>query len=272
MSTPQAKLFSFRPAVAVTARKVDTPSLTMGSQERREREKSELRGKILSAARDLFAERGVEAVTMRAIAQRIEYTATAIYFHFKDKADLLSALLTEDFHLLAAQFHEIAEIADPIERLRRAATAYVRFGHTHPNQYRLMFMTPIVESAVEGPVPIDKGSCANDAYAFLQQMVSDAADAGVLRDELADRELVCQLFHSTLHGIVSMRIAHGPGTVQAKSKHIEWRATEDLLELACSALFAGTIKEKALREWQRNRDAQSATRSSQATKGKRKAT
>ncbi|MFO0663755.1 MAG: TetR/AcrR family transcriptional regulator [Polyangiaceae bacterium] len=243
----------------------------MGSQERREREKNELRGKILSAARELFAERGVEAVTMRAIAQRIEYTATAIYFHFKDKADLLSALLTEDFILLAAQFHEIAEISDPIERLRRAATAYVRFGHTHPNQYRLMFMTPIVETAVEGPVPIEKGSCANDAYAFLQQMVSDAADAGVLRDELVDRELVCQLFHSTLHGIVSMRIAHGPGTVQAKSKHIEWRATEDLLELACNAMFAGTIKEKALREWQRKHRAPS-TRTTQAIKGKRKAT
>ncbi|HTR04723.1 MAG TPA: helix-turn-helix domain-containing protein, partial [Thermoanaerobaculia bacterium] len=52
----------------------------MGTAERRERERHELRGRILDAARELFAEQGYEAVTMRNIADRIEYSPTALYF------------------------------------------------------------------------------------------------------------------------------------------------------------------------------------------------
>ena len=64
----------------------------MGSTERRERAKGRVRGLILDAARALFAVKGYEAVTMRAIAERIEYSPTAIYLHFADKRDLVRAL------------------------------------------------------------------------------------------------------------------------------------------------------------------------------------
>ena len=56
----------------------------MGSNERRERERLELRQLILDAARELFVEEGYDAVTMRRIAEKIEYTPTTIYLHFKD--------------------------------------------------------------------------------------------------------------------------------------------------------------------------------------------
>ena len=69
----------------------------MGITERREREKEEIRNKILDAARDLFAREGYEAVTMRRIAEAIEYSPTTIYIHFEDKDDLVLALCHEDF-------------------------------------------------------------------------------------------------------------------------------------------------------------------------------
>ncbi|HEY1434684.1 MAG TPA: helix-turn-helix domain-containing protein, partial [Thermoanaerobaculia bacterium] len=50
----------------------------MGTIERRERERQELRDRILDAARELFVEQGYDAVTMRKIAERIEYSPTAI--------------------------------------------------------------------------------------------------------------------------------------------------------------------------------------------------
>ncbi len=80
----------------------------MGTVERREREKQELRTRILDAARELFAELGYEAVTMRKIAERIEYSPTAIYFHFKDKDALMRELCEMDFSTLAQQFRTIA--------------------------------------------------------------------------------------------------------------------------------------------------------------------
>src|SRR4051812_39704213 len=116
--------------------------MTMGSSQRREREKQEMRALILDAARDLFAEQGIESVTMRKIAERIEYSPTAIYFHFADKEALVREMCAEDFLTFGAQFAKSAAIEDPIERLRAAGRAYVQFGLTHPNHYRVMFMTP----------------------------------------------------------------------------------------------------------------------------------
>jgi AcrR family transcriptional regulator len=212
----------------------------MGSQERRERERGELRDKIVTAARELFAEKGVEAVTMRAVADRIEYTATALYGHFADKNALLHAIVTEDFLLFAKQFHSIEAIEDPALRLRAAAHAYVRFGLGHPNHYRLMFMTPLPEISPG----IRRGACAEDAYAFLQKMVADAKSSGALRPELEDLELVCQLYFTTLHGIVSMHVAMGEGG-HSKASWIEWRPVDTLVELACEGLFAATLTEEA---------------------------
>jgi len=60
----------------------------MGVKERREREKTETREIILDAARELFLAEGYEGVSMRKVAEKIEYSPTAIYIHFKDKDDL----------------------------------------------------------------------------------------------------------------------------------------------------------------------------------------
>ena len=74
----------------------------MGVTERREREREEVRTKILDAARDLFTSEGYEKVTMRRIAEAIEYSPTAIYLHFEDKEDLVLALCRQDFGKLLA--------------------------------------------------------------------------------------------------------------------------------------------------------------------------
>ncbi|MCU1349971.1 MAG: transcriptional regulator, TetR family, partial [Acidobacteria bacterium] len=135
----------------------------MGTRERREREREEIRGRILDAARELFAVEGYDAVTMRRIAERIEYSPTAIYFHFKDKEALLKELCATDFLTLAHQFAAIGRIDDPIERLRRVGHAYIEFGIDHPNHYRLMFMTP--HPPMEDDT-LEKGNPEEDAYAF----------------------------------------------------------------------------------------------------------
>ena len=114
----------------------------MGVKERREREKSETRDKILDAARELFGERGYEGVSMRQVAEKIEYSPTAIYVHFADKEDLFHELCNEDFARLAAEFQKVPLPADPVERIKQIGRSYIVFGIRHPNHYKLMFMTP----------------------------------------------------------------------------------------------------------------------------------
>lgn len=211
----------------------------MGTTERRAREKQELREKILEAARELFAERGYEAVTMRAIAQRIEYSATAIYHHFADKTALLKELCRQDFLALASTVGEIAGTPDPVERLERLGQAYAEFAFSHPNHYRLMFMTPglpeeEIDAGLQGE--IEKGNPDQDAYALLFMTVSEAIAAGRLRAELTDAHLVAQVAWSTIHGVVSLEIAKGC------DRWVEWRPVLERARLVGKIVTRGLVR------------------------------
>jgi AcrR family transcriptional regulator len=189
----------------------------MGSTERRERERVELRAKILDAARELFVSDGYDAVTMRKIAERIEYSPTAIYLHFKDKAALLQELVSADFGNLASHFMKLGRIADPIERLAKCGKAYVDFGLDHPNHYLLMFTM----TAPEGFEAKDKGSFDDprkSSYAFMRDTVAEAMEKKLLRPELDDVELVAQMLWAAVHGIVSLEFGAKQQTPIPKKK------------------------------------------------------
>lgn len=204
----------------------------MGPKERREREREEIRTRILDAARELFANEGVESVTMRRIADRIEYSPTAIYFHFRDKEALLAELCDCDFRAFAHEFIAIAQIGDPVERLRAAGRAYVSFGLNNPSHYRLMFMTPkIAESTLA------KGNPEEDAYAFLKMIVAELMAKGRFRDSLTDVDLASQVIWSAMHGLVSLEIA------KCKDEWVEWRPIEDRTRSVIDMIITGVLKE-----------------------------
>lgn len=206
----------------------------MGPRERREREREEIRTRILDAARELFASEGVESVTMRRIADRIEYSPTAIYFHFRDKESLLAELCDYDFRNFAHGFTVIAQIPDPVARLRAAGRSYVQFGLTNPSHYRLMFMTP-------KPVndKADKSGMGNpeeDAYAFLKGIVHDLQAQGRLRDDLTDVDLVAQTIWATIHGVVSLEIA------KCNDAWVEFRPIEERTAQMLDLVEKGMLK------------------------------
>jgi len=100
-----------------------------------------LRDKILTAATELFAEKGYDKASMRQIADRIGYSATAIYLHFANKDDLMFAVVDDAFRRLELALEDASlEEGSPAERLRAMAWAYVDFGLGHPTHYRLMFV------------------------------------------------------------------------------------------------------------------------------------
>lgn len=201
----------------------------MGPKERRERERDEVRARILDAARDLFAEEGVESVTMRRIADRIEYSPTAIYFHFRDKDALLSELCACDFRAFAQRFAAAATIEDPLERLRAAGEAYIDFGLTHPSHYRLMFMTP----KAAGTDQIEKGNPEEDAYAFLTGIIAEAIEQGRFRPELTDVALVSQIVWAGVHGVISLEIA------KCTDDWVEWTPLSERAKLMIDVLIDG---------------------------------
>ncbi len=210
----------------------------MGSRDRRERERLETREKILDAASELFVRDGVEAVTMRAIAERIEYTPTAIYHHFKDKTHLLYACCEEHMRFLAKEIQQLGQVNDPVERIRALGLAYAEFGIRYPNHYRFMFMTPMPELDPTLFVP-DVGNPEVDAYAALVQAVEAAIAAGRFRPEYADAQLTAQMLWSGIHGIVSLWMTKG------HQSFVDWRDERTVVRLTIDTLTRGMLTDPA---------------------------
>ena len=164
----------------------------MGITERREREKEEIKKKILDAARELFTTEGYERVTMRKVADAIEYSPTTIYHHFEDKDDLVRALCHADFGRLLEAMQLAPAPADPVEAIRQLGRAYVAFALQNPNQYRFMFMTPVVKEERDSESP------GSFSFAHLLAAVQRAADAGRLRP--VDPVLAAQILWMSVHG------------------------------------------------------------------------
>lgn len=211
----------------------------MGIKERREREREAVRLKILAAARELFVAEGYEAVTMRRIADAIEYSPTALYFHFKDKETLIRELCRADFIALAKAFQRIAREPDPFERLRKVGHAYVEFGLTHPNHYRLMFMTPPQHKDGADLEAMGKGNPEEDAYTFLLATVQAAIEAGRLRPEMHDPDLLAQAVWGATHGVLALHIA------RAGDPWVEWRPVKKVAATVIDALLRGLAAEPA---------------------------
>jgi AcrR family transcriptional regulator len=205
----------------------------MGILQRRERERGEVRSLIMETARRLFAAEGYSAVSMRRIADAIEYSATAIYVHFKDKESLIRELCTEDFGRLAGEFVRLAKVKDPIERIRQAGHLYIQFAVKHPNHYRLMFMTPMDAVPVEDDHECGKGNPEQDAYAFLLQSVQEALRARRFASRYKDPRVLAQTFWAAVHGVASLEITMG------RDKWIDWASLDDRATAAIEATLRG---------------------------------
>jgi len=133
-----------------------------------------LRGEILAAARDLLAETGnQDAVSVRAVAERVGVTTPSIYLHFKDKDDLLDAVCAEVFEVLAVALAEAAaEGNSPIERLAAQGQAYVRFALEKPEHYRLAFMVAGEPRNVDSVL-------SDNCFGQLLTTVQECIDAGI---------------------------------------------------------------------------------------------
>jgi AcrR family transcriptional regulator len=175
----------------------------MGITERRERERGEIRQRILDAARELFATEGYEKVTMRRIAEVIEYSATTIYHHFEDKDDLVNALCEDDFAQLLAVFKGEVPPDDPVEWIRLLGRNYCRFGLENPNHYRFMLMTRAKFEKVPEASP-----SGQDSFGVLKMAVEKAIAAGQFR--AGDPQLMAQVLWSSIHGAVALLITMQP--------------------------------------------------------------
>jgi AcrR family transcriptional regulator len=203
---------------------------------RTETDKQALRTAILDAARELFIAQGAQAVTMRAIANKIGYSATSIYLYFNDKEQLLRAVVDADVLKLAQALQSTLSISDPLQRFLQFAQHYVQFALANPNHYRMMFMTqhPPCDPALSS---IEQNNPEQDAYSQLIGVVTSAWQAGVFKPELTDPVLIAQTTWAAMHGLCALEIN------LADDAWITWRPLETRIQLMVQMCMHGLVKE-----------------------------
>jgi AcrR family transcriptional regulator len=177
---------------------------TMGTKERREREKKDLRQKILDAALHIITDEGFAAMSMRKLAERIEYSPASIYLHFRNREQIAQELSEVGFAKLLTYLSEAVEGRETVEAFQAACRAYVNFGLENPETYRLIFLG---DSAYVKAAFAEKkdDNAAGQAYQVLVDLAErlkregfDGGDAGSIA--------VADTVWSALHGIVSLKV------------------------------------------------------------------
>lgn len=199
----------------------------------------ERRAQIVAAARSLFAAEGTDNVSMRKIAKQVGITQAAIYQHFENKEAIFFVIIEGFFaDLLAALEAAIAQETEPLRRLRRSMRAYIEHGLSRPEEYRLVFMTPMsglvraglaVPRTDEARHTPSKGSLAFDV---LDRAVRDVVLAG--RTRFADTDLLAEAVWAAGHGIVSLLITHD---------QFPWTDRARIVDFQLDLVFRGLLHE-----------------------------
>jgi AcrR family transcriptional regulator len=171
----------------------------MSIKERKERQKTEMRDLILEAALKLFSDEGYDNVSMRKIADEIEYSVGTIYLYFKDRDEIFFELHKMGFEQFYKRQLAIQDIKDPLQRLTEHGLAYIQFAIEEPLYYDLMFISRIPAKTINEQHEWKSG---DRTYEILKLNISQAKAAGYFKD--TDIEVAAFSLWSFVHGISSL--------------------------------------------------------------------
>ena len=164
----------------------------MSIAERKGRDRAEREQRIIAAARVIAEREGWDAVTIRRLADEIEYSQPVLYSHFANRTAIVTAVALAGFRELAAALQDAAGAESvPRAALAAVASAYVTFALDRPALYAAMFV-----------LPTDLRFATSDTQPELR--AGFAAMAAVVAPFCADVELVTETFWAALHGFAAL--------------------------------------------------------------------
>jgi AcrR family transcriptional regulator len=166
---------------------------------------------ILEAARNLLAEGGIDALSMRAVAAQVGLSATAIYHWFQGKEDLVDRVVLHGFQRSEGYMWKAIEDlpVGSMDRVAALGEAYIRFAHENREYFKIIF-------AIQTQVPRHiKDVPGQGGYRVLRQCVVEAIEAGNIRK--MDPDIVVLYLWSVVHGLVTIFMACDPKEMLAEN-------------------------------------------------------
>jgi len=162
-----------------------------------------LKAALVIEATNMIVTNGIEALSLRKLAQEVGVSRTAAYHHFKDKAALLSAIAVTGFELWQKQSEAILndEKLKAKEKFSQFVRAYIRFANENAHLYELMFGREIWQQHQNSEELTD---IAYKSFNYQVEMTKYWQSVGVLANENPLRQ--AQVCWGTLHGIARLLI------------------------------------------------------------------
>lgn len=173
----------------------------MGVKERKERDRVEMREKILQSAHHLFLDKGFDEISIRNIAEAIEYSPATIYLYFKDKNEIFYALHGEAFKIFNSYLAEVAKIKNPFDRLIKLGEKYIEFTFSNPQYYDIMFIMDAPMNCDENSEDWKEGT---KAHCFLEGIVEECKKNGNFKN--LDTKILSFTIWSYMHGMCSLAL------------------------------------------------------------------
>jgi AcrR family transcriptional regulator len=202
----------------------------LGIAERKGRERAERESRIVAAARVIAELEGWDAVTIRRLADEIEYSQPVLYSHFANRDAIVAAVALEAFQELAVALREAASGSTGRNAVKNVATAYLAFALSHPALYEAMFILPTDLRFAE-------------AETKPELRAGFEALAAVVTPFCVDVDIVTETFWAALHGLAALersgrirpgardeRIAHVVRAIVVSGKSPRVRASRHSVE------------------------------------------
>jgi AcrR family transcriptional regulator len=211
----------------------------MGTTERKMRQKEEVYDSILSAAWKLVKEDGWQGLSIRKIAEAIEYSIPVVYDHFDNKEAILAEFTKKGFRLLNEQLKNARKTGDsPESQLKAVAAAYCGFAFTNSEYYQLMYGMGMPGCEAVNRMP--------ELRLFTETLL-DTVKALSADGDMSESDSLIKMksFWSTLHGVVSLRMmAVGAGHTEMSQKNTADPGLPDaILQESVNNFLAGIREE-----------------------------
>jgi AcrR family transcriptional regulator len=160
----------------------------------------DLKNALIAAGIDILSQEGIQALSLRKVAQRAGVSHAAPYAHYADKQALIAAIATEGYRRLYETLRAIVErhAGDPLRQLAEAAWAYAQFAQQDPAHFKITF-SGVVEQQKQYPAFVEM---SQQSFGVLVQIVADCQAAGILKPGPPD--LLAVSVWGLVHGLVSL--------------------------------------------------------------------